>query len=196
MLVVFEGIDLSGKETQAKLLKSKLEQMGRSVELIDFPYYNSLIGRMIQDYLHNKVDFDLRALALLFAADRYAQSHKIESWISQGKDIIFDRYYFSNVAYQGISLPIDWLVTLDSLLPKPDVVIYVDVTPEESFRRKRGEKDRNESKLDFLAKVRSNYLKIVSGDIKIDDVPWHKINGMQPIDNVFNDVWAVVREYV
>ena len=196
MLVVFEGIDLSGKETQAKLLKSKLEVMNRNVKLIDFPHYDSLIGAMIRNYLHNNVDFDLRALALLFAADRYAQSNRIESWLSQDVDVIFDRYYFSNVAYQGISLPIDWLVSLDSLLPKPDFVIYIDILPEESFRRNRGVKDRNESKLDFLARVRSNYLKILSGDLKIDNVPWYKIDGMQPIDDVFNDVWDVVSKYV
>ena len=190
-MIVFEGLDASGKETQTRLLKKKLESMNHKVETIDFPNYTSKIGKMIKQYLQEKQEFNKYAVGLLYAADRYDQSDKINSWLSEGKDVICDRYFYSNIAYQGTRMPIDWLITLDSKLPKPDCVIYLDISISEIRKRKNPE-DKHEKDISYLENVKSIYDRIISDELHVDDVKWHKINAMKPVSEVHEDVMSVV----
>lgn len=143
-LIVIEGIDSSGKGTQLKLLKDKLERLKKKILLTDFPrYYDSPWGKMVGEYLigkygeFNKIDPHL-ALPL-YMLDQYTWSRDIgEPWIKKGGTILLDRYFTSNVHQvakkKGIAKNIfrDWMWDLgykELKIKKPDLVLFLDVPP-------------------------------------------------------------------
>ncbi len=165
LFIALEGIDGSGKGTQAKLLCSWLRDKGYSCYLTAEPTDNN-IGRLIRKYLKED-NFDPRAIALLFAADRSLHIKDILSKLHSDNMVITERYFYSSLAYQGaLGINIDWLEEINSFAPEADIVFYLDIEPEEaikrmtslsSFRNTR-EKESYE-KEEFLRRVRQNYLK-------------------------------------
>ncbi len=193
MFVVFEGIDASGKETQAKLLAKALKKKGHKVEIIDFPNYKNPIGKMIGKFLEKKVELDVETRALLYAADRRYEYSRIKSALDNGKVVIADRYCYSNIAYQGsLGANISWLASLDGTLVFPDIVFYLDISPKEALKRKT-KKDRYASKKAFLEKVREAYLNMASGTLipfrKYGDyAEWITLDATRSIDDIHRAV--------
>jgi dTMP kinase len=139
--IAFEGIDGSGKSTQAKMLAAKLEQQGLKVHLTSEPN-DSSIGRLIRDIFQHKQEADHRTIAALFAADRLDhllnKTNGILKKLEEGYTVITDRYYFSSYAYHGTHMDMNWVIETNSLsadLLRPDLNIYIDVSPEESMKR-------------------------------------------------------------
>ncbi|VVB75896.1 putative thymidylate kinase [Candidatus Tiddalikarchaeum anstoanum] len=167
MLIVFEGADGSGKTTQSKLLYKYLKHKGLKVILTKEPTKGP-IGRLIRkNFLYSKFN-NVYVDAFLFAADTY--SH-IESVIkpSLAKDVIVisDRYFYSNLAYQGAEgLSLDYLVKLHENTLKPDVVFLLDCDVDTCMKRlKKVRRSKYETR-DFLSKVRNSYLMLKD---KLDD---------------------------
>ncbi len=189
MFVVFEGIDASGKETQAKLLEKALKKKGYKVVYIDFPDYKNPIGKMIRKFLDKKVELDVETRALLYAADRRYRYKDIKKALDEGKIVICDRYCYSNIAYQGsLGAKPSWLASLDATLIFPDVVFLMDIPAKESLKR-RTRKDRYASKKAFLEKVREAYLNMANGTIQPfraygDYAEWIVLDGRRPIDEI------------
>lgn len=166
-LIVIEGLDASGKKTQAALLARKLR-----AKLVSFPVYESSAGRLISLYLHGhmgrKEDVPPQVAALLFAMDRYQQKDKIEKLLHSGKTVVADRYSPSNL-YQAAKLHgkkraqfIKWLDELEEGLPQPDAVVFLDVPTAvaQKLLRKRGAKqDIHEADAKYQEEVRKLYLK-------------------------------------
>lgn len=140
--IVIDGIDGSGKATQAKLLVQKFKDSGKDVEYFSFPQYeNNFFGKIIRQYLAGDfgkpTEIHPRLASILYAADRWESAGKIQRWLSAGKIIVVDRYYTSNLIHQGAKLPpdeldkfIDWVHQLEFdifKIPKPDMVIYLHV---------------------------------------------------------------------
>jgi len=197
--IAFEGIDGSGKSTQVKLLKEKLEaerfKVHTTCEPTDGP-----MGKMIRDMFNGRAEADHRVIAALFVADRLDhllnKKNGILKMLSEGYTVITDRYYLSSYAYQSPHLDLDWVIKANSLsaeLRRPDLNIYIDITPELSIERLNKGRTSVElyETLENLQLVRQKYLKVIEllkqeerifstdGDRTheaIADEIWHKIN--------------------
>ena len=139
--IAFEGLDGSGKSTQVKLLAEKLKGQGLKIYTTAEPT-TSRIGQVIRDIFKHKMEADHRTIAALYAADRLDhltnKTDGILKKIEEGYTVITDRYYFSSYAYHGTHMDIDWVINANSLsadLLRPDLNIYIDISPEESMKR-------------------------------------------------------------
>ena len=183
-LIVFEGTDGSGKATQAGLLCRHLEREGIPFQEIDFPRYGKPSAAMVQEYLDGNLgkkpgDVNAYAASLFFSMDRYA-SYK-QDWgdfYEAGGLIVADRYTTSNAVHQASKLPeserkayLDWLFDLEYRLlglPKPNLVIYLDMPTEitEQMMRRREQTtgthaDIHEQDETYLKNCRANAKEIV-----------------------------------
>ncbi|MGA3107986.1 MAG: dTMP kinase [Candidatus Bathyarchaeia archaeon] len=161
VLIAIEGIDQAGKRTQAGLLAKKVRNLGLPVSVWSFPDYTTPLGRQLKAYLAGKIQFDLHSVHLLYAANKWELADKLTRRIGRGGVVIVNRYSPSNMAYgvaHGLS-PV-WLNSLEEGLPKPDVVVVLDVSPRTSFKRKIRERDLHEGDLTYLRTVRRAYLRL------------------------------------
>lgn len=147
-LIVIDGIDGSGKATQVKLLKERLLKEGRKVKTIDFPRYDSnFFGHLIGEYLSGVygdfIKVAPRLASVLYAADRFESSTEIKKWLDSGFTVLADRYATANQIHQGgkisdLKQRKEFLAWLDKMefsvfkIPRPDIVIYLDVPFEVS----------------------------------------------------------------
>ncbi|MDO4315770.1 MAG: thymidylate kinase, partial [Oscillospiraceae bacterium] len=152
-LIVFEGTDGSGKATQTRLLCRYLEEQGIPYREIDFPRYGKPSAAMVREYLDGNLgkkpgDVNAYAASMFYAMDRYA-SYK-QDWggfYEAGGLIVADRYTTSNAVHQASKLQaderkayLDWLFDLEYRLlglPRPDLVLYLDMPTEIAGRMMR-----------------------------------------------------------
>jgi dTMP kinase len=178
MFIVFEGLDSSGKKTQVEILKHRLENQDLGVEYFDFPAYATPLGQLVGAYLRgdygSKEQIPPESASLIFAMDRYQFRERLQELIKAGKVIISNRYTQSNLGFQAANLAgkergrmVKWIEAVESRLPQPDLVIFLDMPVSAAAsllegREKNGgraadilEKDRK-----FQEKVRENYLSL------------------------------------
>lgn len=187
-LIAFEGLDQSGKQTQAERLAGACRDEGLRAELISFPDYQSPLGVEIERALHGTREFPADVMQLLYIANRYEYRPRIEGLLADGAIVICDRYLASSIAYgeaQGLD-PV-WLVDTQRHLPQPALTLLLDIAPATSLGRKRVARDRYERDLSLLDRVRASYLRQASA------ADWLKIDGEQPRDSVTDRVLAAVR---
>ena len=167
-LIVFEGIDGSGKGTQIKLLADRLDRLNIEYILTKEPT-NGNIGRLLRDYLTLKLKGNERSIAALFAADRldhiFGENGMLQA-VENGKTVICDRYYLSSYAYHSVGIDMDWVIAMNSQAAeclRPDVHIFIDVVPETAMRRieSRGEKIELFEETERLERVRNNYFSAI-----------------------------------
>ncbi|KAK0668080.1 thymidylate kinase-domain-containing protein [Cercophora samala] len=139
-LVVLEGLDRSGKTTQVKLLEQRFVELGKSVKVMRFPDRTTPIGQMINSYLTSQTTMSDHVIHLLFSANRWEAASLIASLLSQGTTVICDRYYYSGIVYSAAKhnplLPLSWARSPEVGLPRPDLVLFLDLDEQEA--RKRG----------------------------------------------------------
>jgi len=158
LLIVFEGLDQSGKQTQAERLKAELERRSRSCALLDFPSYETHIGREIDEGLHGGRDYGPDVMQLLYVANRYEKKPQIEGMLAHGTVVVCDRYLASSVAYgEAQGLDGAWLREIQRYLPQPDLTILLDIAPETAAGRKTSNRDKYERDLALLSRVRESY---------------------------------------
>lgn len=187
-IIALEGIDQSGKRTQARLLANHLRRRSFKVRTLSFPIYESPAGRQIQRFLHAKQNYPPRSLHLLYSLNRWENQKLINDMMNGTDFLIADRYSSSNLAYgvsRGINL--DWLEKLDDGLPLASLVIVLDVSVPASFTRKSKGRDVHESDRHFLFKVRRTYRVLAK---KLD---WKIVDGTGPVEEVHSAVWGIVR---
>lgn len=180
--IVLEGIDGAGSSTQAALLVEHLRARGEKVLATKEPTAGpagALIRLALDKRLRgpnrdyhdggstatNDDAFDVRALALLFAADRMDHvSAVIEPALEQGRWVVCDRYVLSSLAYQGMELGLDWVASINHFARAPDITIYLDVpVPATQARMKatRLTAERYES-ADEQESVRDGYREAIA----------------------------------
>ncbi|HEY7187764.1 MAG TPA: dTMP kinase [Vicinamibacterales bacterium] len=160
LLIAFEGLDQSGKQTQAEMLRDRLTDAGRRVQLLSFPDYATAIGEEIRLALHGSRDYGADVMQLLYIANRYEWKARIVEERERGTILVCDRYMASSVAYgEAQGLDGEWLQQIQRFLPQPDITFLLDIAPEVSARRKTTDRDKYERDLALLARVRASYLR-------------------------------------
>ena len=177
-LIVIEGLDGSGKATNANALCQKLTELSKKVKKISFPDYDSDSSALVKMYLAGKFgdkpsDVNAYAASAFYAVDRFASfKSDWQKEYENGDWIIADRYTTSNAVHQASKLEgedrdnyLEWLYDFEFNkmgLPKPDAVIYLDVLPEVSQKLMTGrysgddsKKDIHEKDVGYLEKSRS-----------------------------------------
>jgi len=139
--IVFEGIDGSGKSTQARLLAARLQDAGVPVHQTAEPT-NGPVGTLIRNGFNRRVDLDDRVIASLFVADRLdhiTNAHDgMLGIVERGTTVLCDRYHLSSQAYQASDVGSEWIASSNSIstdLMLPDLTIYLDVSPEVALER-------------------------------------------------------------
>lgn len=187
-LIAFEGLDQSGKETQAMRLRDALRARGLGAEYVTFPDYTTPIGQEIARGLHGERTFGPDVMQLLFIANRYERKDAIAEMLRAGTYVICDRYLASSIAYgEAHGLDAFWLADVQKFLPQPSLTILLDINPEHAARRKATGRDRYERDLALLGRVRESYLR------QARQPSWVRIDGDRAKDEVTAAVFAAVK---
>ncbi|CAH9139824.1 unnamed protein product [Cuscuta epithymum] len=176
-LVVFEGLDRCGKTSQSSRLLKYLDETGHSVQSWRFPDRNTSTGKMISSYLSNQSYLDDHAIHLLFSANRWEKRSLMEEALKSGTTVIVDRYSYSGVAFSSAKgLDIQWCMAPDIGLLAPDLVLFLDISPEIAAKR-GGYGGERYDQLEFQKKVAQSYQvlqdsswKIVDANLPIEDI--------------------------
>ena len=157
-LIAFEGLDQSGKQTQAELLRDWLKAQGRKARLVSFPDYATSIGEEIARALQGERDYGPDVMQLLYIANRYERKPDLLRWLEGGLTLVSDRYMASSVAYgEAQGLDPAWLAEMQRFLPQPALTIMLDIAPETAVQRKAVDRDRYERDLAMQGRVRESY---------------------------------------
>jgi dTMP kinase len=198
LFIAFEGIDGSGKSTQVKLLTEKLETAGIKVYTTCEPT-DSPIGKIIRDIFSHKIEADHRTIAGLFVADRLDhllnKTNGILKKLEEGYTVITDRYYFSSYAYQSTHMDLDWVIKANSLsanLLRPDLNIYIDISPELSIERLKKGRSTIElyETLENLQNVRNKYFEVM--DLLKNEEKVLITNGNSSPEIISNEIWGKI----
>jgi dTMP kinase len=189
-LIAFEGLDQSGKETQARRLRAVLEEEGHGVVSVTFPCYQTAIAQEIALALRGEREYAPDVLQLLFIANRYEYRQQMRDWSADGKVILCDRYVASSVAYgEAHGLDPGWLTDAQRTLPQPDLTIFIDIAPQTAASRKQTGRDRFERDLALLDKVRASYARQATAP------GWYRVDGERSVDTVAADISRIVRQH-
>ena len=215
-LIVIEGTDCSGKETQTKKLLEKLNDTGIKTYYFSYPNYNSPTGKIVGGpYLGKKeispcwfnegaVNVDPYVSSLYYAADRKYNIDSILHLLNNGSNVILDRYVYSNMAHQGSKLDfkderVEIYNFLEQLefnllrLPKPDIKIFLHMPNQfaKVLKQNRESIDEHEKDEDYLLKAEKTYIEIA--DIyNFKTIECVSNNQIRSIDNISDEVYSFV----
>ena len=186
LFIVLEGVDNSGKTTVAKRLAAILPHTA----YLRFPCRDTHSGKLLDSYLRAAENsaLDPALQHLLFSINRYEKAEYIKKTLESG-NLVCDRYWYSGAAYSAAKgLDLDWCTAIDSKLPKPDLVILLDVPVDVAAQRK-GFGDEIHDEEEFLKRVQGIFLEMAKKE------GFAVVNAGQPLDSVVSDVLKVVFGY-
>jgi len=219
-LIVIDGTDGSGKATQLKLLKTKLESEGYEVMVADFPQYNQKSAGLVEEYLSGKYgqadDITPYQASIFYAVDRYDASAKIRNWLKNGKIVLANRYTSANMGHQGgkISNPLErkaffnWLYDLEYKLfniPKPDLslILHVEAEISQKLAQQRARtdwagstKDIHENNLEHLKKAEKTYLEIAETYPEFQLISCTKNETILTREEIATLIWLIVKRII
>jgi dTMP kinase len=190
VFIVIEGLDGSGKTTQAKLLATRLSQRYRALYTAE-PSQGAIGTFLRESCLYGEKRLPATVEALLFAADRVEHvENEIKPALAEGRLVISDRYVYSSLAYQGSAgLSINWIQAINKHALRPDFAVFIDVQPETVLKRLNRKKSIMEN-LETLRKVREIYLKSVrKGDLAL-------IDGDKPVEEVAKSLETIMQHFL
>ncbi|HNY35745.1 MAG TPA: dTMP kinase [Candidatus Pacearchaeota archaeon] len=197
--IVIEGIEGCGKGTQTKFLSDFLSQKGYDIIYKKYPEYGFPIGDLLDQWLHKKFELNVESQVLLFIADFMKDKQLLENSLKSGKIVIADRYFAGTLIYQHIN-GFNCKKTLELFkffdLKKPDLVIYIKISPEESFKRKIKQKgidnlDRHEKDKEFLNSLYQKYEQFSKNNVFCE---WTVIDGEKKPEEVFKNILEVINK--
>lgn len=215
-LIVIEGIDGSGKGTQAQQLTERLTTAGRRVQLLSFPRYReTLFGHAIGDFLNGRFgqlnEVHPFLASVLYAADRYESKSVIANALLSSDVVVCDRYVPSNLAHQGAKLDgaerDELLRTIERIefdvfaLPRPSLVVLLDVPVEIAQRNIAAKKPRSytekaadlqEADAEYLQRVRDVYLQLTANDPNWRRVESVRAGQQRSIAEIGDDIFGQV----
>ncbi|XP_069007013.1 thymidylate kinase [Embiotoca jacksoni] len=184
-LIVLEGVDKAGKTTQCKKVVQALQQSGRPAEMMRFPDRTTTIGRLISSYLEKNSELEDHVVHLLFSANRWELVPSMKKKLEQGITLVVDRYAFSGVAFTSAKpgFCLDWCMKPDVGLPKPDLVVFLQLSPAEAALRGQFGQERYETSV-FQRSVQQKFEQLM----KDPSVNWQVIDASQDIEGVHSDI--------
>jgi dTMP kinase len=217
-LVAIEGIDGSGKGTQAKRLVERLQAEGERATLLSFPRYNeTFFGRAVGEYLNGAFgslgEVHPFFASLLFAGDRFESRPSLCEAIATHDVVVLDRYVASNIAHQAARLDaagrqrlieaIEYLEFQVYELPQPDLVLLFDLAvpaaqrliatkPARSYTERSA--DIQEADAEYLTRVRDLYRELADRDPAWAVISCEWQGGVRTIDDIADEVWHLVRD--
>ena len=217
-LIVIEGLDGSGKSTQINILTEKVKEMGLSFRQIKLPNYDGDSSALVKMYLKgdfgkNPEDVNAYAASAFYAVDRFASFKTIwKDDYENGGVILADRYTTSNAYHQMIKQPeenwdsyIEWLEDFEYNkigIPKPDLVIYLDMPVEISQKLMSKRYEGNESKKD-VHEANVGYLNACRKAAKYaaEKMGWVRIacsegDEARSIEDIAKDIWTSVERVI
>ena len=187
MLIAFEGLDQSGKQTQAELLRDWLKSDGRRARLVSFPDYGTSIGEEIARALQGEREYGPDVMQLLYIANRYERKPDLQRWLDGGLVLVADRYVASSIAYgEAQGLEPRWLEGIQQFLPPAALTIMLDIAPETAVQRKAVDRDRYERDLAMQHRVRDSYRRQAAAG------SWVVLDGERSKDAIAADVISAV----
>ena len=217
-IIVIEGTDCSGKETQTKLLEKRLKEMGKKCIRFEFPMYETPTGKIVGgSYLgkpeigkslfpEGAVAVDPHVVCLYYAADRKYNFPKIQEYLNQDYYVILDRYTTSNLAHQGSKIKdkderfnmYQWIDKLEYWLlglPKPDQTIFLHVPYLYSLelRKNREFYDEHEKSIEHLKRAEEAYVELS------ELYNWRKVecvlnNSIRSIEDINDEIIQIINE--
>ncbi len=188
LLIAFEGLDQSGKQTQAELLRDRMKEGGRKARLVSFPDYGTSIGEEIARALQGERDYQPDVMQLLYIANRYERKGDLQRWLDGGLILVCDRYTASSVAYgEAQGLDAAWLIDVQKFLPAASLTVMLDIAPETAVQRKATDRDRYERDLAMQGRVRESYRRQAAAN------HWTVLDGERSKDVIAADVLAAAR---
>ena len=217
-LILIEGTDCSGKETQTKLLVEKLNNDGIKCERFSFPMYDSPTGKIVggpylgKSYISDcwfsegAVNVDPKVAALYYAADRKYNIGKIEELLNSGVNVVLDRYIYSNLAHQGGKISdkderfkmYDWLDKLEFgllELPHADIKVFLHMPYEVALilKKDRAEgMDQHESSKDHLIAA-ENAFKEIANMYNFRTIECNMGDSPKSIENISNELYDYIK---
>lgn len=219
-LIVIEGTDCSGKETQTDLLFEAAENDGVSFFRFSFPNYSSPTGRIVggpylgKSYIcdgwfpEEAPNVDPKVSSLYYAADRKYNISEINKYLEKGVHVLLDRYSFSNMAHQGGKLDdvkkrnemFKWIEKLEFELlelPKPDIKIFLHMPYESSLilKNSRGLKedmDQNEKSEHHLKNAEQAYIEIAK-EYNFYTIECASSNNIKTIEEIHNEIYKIIK---
>lgn len=213
-LIVIEGTDCSGKQTQTEKLVNNLKEMGYKAISFSFPNYASPTGKIIKEaYLENSSpsyfnegieNVDPKISSLYYAADRKYNIGIINKYLENGYYVILNRYVESNMAFQGgkikdIKLRMEMYEWLDNLefvllnLPRPDLVLFLYVPYEFVCKLK---KERNLSYNENMLHIAEAAYLELSSIYEYQKINCLKNNALREIEDIANEILEKVKNYI
>lgn len=221
--IVLEGLDGSGKTTQAKLLKEYLQKQGYHIKMADFPQYGNWSAQFVEKYLRGEFgsvnEVTAHQSSLFYALDRYAASSQITQWIAEGNIVICDRYVSANKGHQlGKIIDVeemhsflDWInhIEYDVLqIPVPDVTVFLHMKPAlgKSLVGKKEQRsylfgtneDIHERDLHHLQNAERAFLFCIENDVREQ---WRTVvcfQGDEPksVQQIHHELLALIRPFI
>jgi len=190
--IAFEGLDGSGSSTQVELLVKNLRTAGYKAFATKEPT-NNVVGGLIRGLLTHDWKTSPEGFQLLFAADRaHHLSREIIPAVEDGNIIISDRYFFSTFAFGSVDLPLNWLKSINSRFPLPDLTFFIKVKPSvclDRIGKTRHHFEYFEEKTK-LEKTFKTYQKLAKD-------PKNKIitvDGEKPIEEISKEIFDIVKK--
>lgn len=218
-IIVIEGTDCSGKDTQTSLLVQNLRKQGRKIERLSFPDYDSPTGKIVGGpylgragmgesfFKEGATAVDPKVAALYYAADRRYNRQRILDYLNQGIDVVLDRYVESNMGHQAGKIfdqeeRLEMYKFLENLeygfleLPKPDLTIflYVPYKKVTELLKGRGPVDGNGKSPIHIRNAEHAYLELAKlhNYKKVDCVDKH--NKLRDIFDIQEEILGIVKE--
>jgi len=186
-IIAFEGLDQSGKQTQAELLRDRLREGGHRSRLVSFPDYATSIGEELARALAGEREYGADVMQLLYIANRYERKVDLQRWLDGGLILVSDRYTASSIAYgEAFDLEASWLIDIQKFLPAASLTIFLDINPETAVQRKAVGRDRYERDLAMQRRVRDSYRRQAA------EQNWVVLDGERPRDAIAADVFNAV----
>ncbi|KAM6127357.1 thymidylate kinase [Phoenicopterus ruber ruber] len=190
-LIVLEGVDRAGKSTQGRRLVEALRAAGHCADLLCFPERTTEIGRLISSYLGKEKNLEDHTVHLLFSANRWEHVPLMKEKLHQGITLVVDRYAFSGVAFTSAkeNFCLDWCKQPDVGLPKPDLILFLQLSPEEAAERGNFGNERYENS-SFQEKVLQSFHHLM----KDKTLNWKTMDASKDIEDLHRDIKSIAEE--
>ncbi|XP_028925384.1 thymidylate kinase isoform X1 [Ornithorhynchus anatinus] len=192
-LIVLEGMDRAGKTTQGRRLVDALRASGQTAELLRFPERSTEIGKLLSSYLERKINLEDHTVHLLFSANRWEQVPLMKEKLNQGITLIVDRYAFSGVAFTSAkeNFSLDWCKQPDVGLPKPDLILFLQLSTVEAATRGSFGTERYENNA-FQEKALQSFHKLM----KDKTLNWKVIDASKNIEDLHKEIHHLSKEAI